>query len=160
MTEDVDSRLNDLESRLNSLNRARSYLLDEVEDLREENEQLRERVTELESIVEPNPGSTEYEQLTRSQKVHRIRRSLVEKASATNGKFALKYDEVQWLFDGHPSPSHCYDLMELAGDLDGFVYDQAGPNGEGQKRIRVKLDSVNDESLIYAAKNAPSSEVA
>jgi len=149
---DLEERLDELEARMDALQRSREALQHDVWELEDENEQLRERVAELEEIVDPDPNSREYEHLTKPQKVHRVRRSLVEKAAQTRGKARMKYDDVQWLFDGQPSPGHAYDLMELAAELDGFAYDQAG--GDGQKRIRVNLDAVNDESLIHAANKA------
>lgn len=129
-------------------------VVQEFETLREENERLRERVAELEAEVTPHPESKEYHELTRDEKVHQLRESLVEKASAKqSGKFSMGYKDVMWLFDGHPSPGHTYDLMELAGQADGFGYDtfeDSRPN-----RIRVKLDAVNDESVFRAANKAP-----
>lgn len=112
-------------------------------------ESLESRVAELEELVDPDPGKTEYDQLTKEQKVFQIRKHLLMLATSTNGVAAMKYKEVIALFDGHPSAGHCYDLMERAGYADGYVYDQAG-NGKGQKRIRVKSDAVNDETLIHA----------
>lgn len=115
-------------------------------------ETLESRVAKLEQVVDPNPGSTDYDQLTRPQKVHRIRVALLEEAK--DGKPPImKYDDVRWLFNGNPSPGHCYDLMELVADAEGYVYEQAG-NGDGQKRIRVEPDAVNDERVIHAANNA------
>ena len=114
-------------------------------------EELEDRVSELEELVDPDPGSVAYEQLTRDQKVHRVRVALLEQAN--DGKPpAMKYKDVQWLFDGRPSPGHAYDLMELAAEADGYVYDKAGNgNIEGEKRIRVEPDAVNDERVIHAA---------
>lgn len=115
-------------------------------------ESLAERVAELEELVDPDPGGTEYEQLTKDQKVHRLRKTLAENAATGVGS-AMKYREVMMLFDGHPSAGHCYDLMEAAATLDGFVYDKAG-NGKGEKRIKVVLDNVNDETLVHAVNKA------
>lgn len=121
----------------------------QLEYLREENDTLRERVAELEELVDPDPGGTAYEQLTRDQKIHRVRVALLEQATAGNAP-VMKYTDVQWLFDGRPSPGHAYDLMELAADADGYVYETGG-HGDGQKRIRVEPDAVNDERVIHAA---------
>lgn len=116
-------------------------------------EELEDRVATLEELVDPDPGGVAYEQLTREQKVHRVRVALFEQA--TDGRTAsMKYKDVQWLFDGRPSPGHAYDLMELAAEADGFVYDRAGNgNATGDKRIRVEPDAVNDERVIHAANN-------
>lgn len=114
-------------------------------------ENLEERVAELEKVVDPDPGTTEYEQLTKSQKVHRIRKTLVENAARTNGRDGMKYKAVMTLFNGHPSPGHCYDLMERAGYADGFAYDESAG---GEKRIQVDVADVNDETLVHAANKA------
>lgn len=112
-------------------------------------EALEDRVAELEELVDPDPGGTAYEQLTRDQKIHRVRVALLEQAAA--GKHpTMSYDDVQWLFDGKPSPGHAYDLMELAAEADGYAYETGG-YGNGKKRIRVDPDAVNDERVIHAA---------
>lgn len=115
-------------------------------------DELEDRVAELEELVDPDPGGTAYDQLTKDQKVHRLRKTLAENA-ATGVGHAMKYREVMMLFDGHPSAGHCYDLMESAATLDGFVYDKAG-GGKGEKRIKVILDDVNDKTLVHAVNNA------
>lgn len=146
MTDDNESRIEELEAWQSAVKNQLAYL-------RQENEELQNRVAELEALVDPDPGATEYDQLTKDQKVHRIRTTLVETAARTNGGDAMKYKAVMTLFNGHPSPGHCYDLMERAAQLDGFHYDTAG-SGKGEKRVRVNLDAVNDETLIHAANNA------
>lgn len=112
---------------------------------------LESRVAELEQLVDPDPGTTAYEQLTRDQKVHRVRVALLEQAIAGTSA-VMKYDDVRWLFDGKPSAGHAYTLMELAAEADGYTYEQGG-HGKGQKRIRVEPDAVNDERVIHAANN-------
>lgn len=152
MSDDIPDRVDDLEGRVDALNRARIYLQDRVEDLETENAQLRDRLADLEEIVDPDPASRDYTELSREQKVHRVRRALVEQAATQQtGKTSMAYDDVQWLFDGHPSPGHAYDLMELAGNLAGFEH--VDPD-DRQQQIRVDLDAVNDETLIRAANNA------
>lgn len=146
MSDDLEQRVNELEAKFEALNRARMYLI-------EENEELKEEVARLNEIVAPDPNHVEYEHLTRDQKVFRIRRRLVEIASSSNGAARMSYKDVTWLFDGHPSAGHVYDLMKLAGEMDGFEY-QTDP----YHRIVVNLGDVNDETLIHAA-NKASSEV-
>ena len=114
-------------------------------------EDLEKRVAELEELVDPDPGGVAYEQLTSDQKVHRIRVALLEQASAGNAP-TMKYDDVRWLFDGKPSAGHAYDLMERAANADGYVYETGG-HGDGQKRIRVEPDAVNDERIVHAVNN-------
>lgn len=145
--------IRDLEGRVEALNRARLHHQDRIDDLEATNERLRERIGHIEELVDPDPGATEYHQLTKPQKVHRLRRTLTEQAATQrNGKARMTYREVMMLFDGHPSAGHCYDLMERAAELDGFAYDTPGDGG--QKRVRVKIDGVNDETLLHAVNNA------
>lgn len=154
MNDDTERRLNDLSGQVEALHNARSFLTEKMEELEYENQQLRERVAELEELVDPDPGGKEYDQLTKDQKVHRVRTALVEQATNNhNGKAKMNYKEVMWLFDGHPSAGHAYDLMERAGVLDGFAYDKAG--GDGEKRVRVNVDDVNDDALVHAVNNDP-----
>ena len=147
MTDDTDTRLTVVEQRLDLLN-------DAVEDLERENAELRRQVAALQSEVDPDPGSKEYSDLSRAEKVRQIRERLVDVAGANhNGTAAMKYKDVMWLFDGHPSAGHCYDLMERAGQLDGFDYSAAG-GGKGDKRVTVNLDAVKDESLVHGVNKA------
>lgn len=155
--DDFENRLDDLEKRMEALSRARDYLQKRVNELETENNDLRDRLADLEEIVDPDPASRDYQQLTRGQKVRRIRRVLIEQAvSRQNGKAAMEYDDVVWLFDGNPSPGHAYDLMGLAGELDGFEF--VDPEGRN-KQIRVDLAAVNDEALIHVANKASGSGV-
>jgi len=137
----------ELEALVEALRRKTEYQSERIDE-------LEETVARLEEVVDPDPGSTEYEQLTKSQKVRQIRVALMEEARDNNrGVAQMKYKDVKWLFDNHPSPGHCYDLMERAADLDGFAYDEPSGGG-GDKRIRVDPDDVNDETLIHAVNNA------
>jgi hypothetical protein len=126
-----------------------NHLRDRVEELESDNERLADRVAELEQVVNPDPA-TAYDEMSRDRKVFRVRKALVEEAATGHGAASMDYKEVRWLFDGQPSPGHAYDLMELAGALDGFEYD----NSHDTKRVTVKLASVNDETLIHAANKA------
>lgn len=127
-------------------------IVEAVREIVAENQRLREEVAELQELVDPDPGATEYQQLTKPQKVSRVRSALVEEAEKRGGRAALHYDDVKWLFDGHPSAGHCYDLMERAAELDGFAYDRPSGDG-GQKRVRVNLDGVNDLDRFHAVNN-------
>lgn len=151
MSDDIGT----LQSLVEALRRKLTAHGDRLEALETENDQLRERIAELEQVVDPDPGSVEYEQLTRPRKVHRVRKALAENAANSHtGKASMEYSDVIWLFDGQPSAGHAYDLMELAAELDGYSYDE--PNGGGQKRVRVNLEAVNDETMLHAANNAVS----
>lgn len=123
-----------------------------VSKLREENEILRNRISELEEVVDPDP-TTDYDQLTKAQKVRKLRKALLREAMNASGKASMKYDEVRALFDMNVSPGHAYNLMEAAAKMDGFRYDKEGYQNQGQKRVAVEIDAVNDETLIQSVNN-------
>jgi len=142
----------DVEARFDAMSKWQDNLEDRVVELEDENRQLRERVAELEELVDPDPGNVAYEQLTKSQKIHRVRKALLETATRSNGVASMKYKEVMALFNNRPSPGHAYDLMEAAAEIDGYAYDAAG-QGRGDKRVRVNADDVNDDRLFHAVNN-------
>jgi len=142
----------DLKKRLDALESWQDAAIQKLKRLGDENGELRERVAELEELVDPDPGNVAYEQLTKSQKIHRVRKALLETATRTNGVASMKYKEVMALFNNRPSPGHAYDLMEAAAQIDGYTYDAAG-QGRGDKRVRVDADGVNDDRLFHAVNN-------
>ncbi|WP_435065866.1 hypothetical protein [Halobaculum sp. EA56] len=152
MSEDVD----DLAERLDGVQSVAQTALQQVADLRDELaekektiERLEYRIAELEGRVDPDPHAKDYDDLERPEKVRMVRQELVRRAEATNGKAALDYSDVQWsVFDGHASARHCYDLMELAAQEDGFVEDDSGT-----RRITVDVSEVNDSSLFVGGNN-------
>lgn len=114
-------------------------------------ENIEQQVAELEKVVDPDPGAVEYDQLTKEQKVRRVRKTLLKNAAEGRAP-VMKYRDVMYLFDSNPSAGHCYTLMERAADADGFYYETGG-HGDGEKRIRVEPDGVNDNALIHAVNN-------
>jgi hypothetical protein len=112
---------------------------------------LEERLAELERVVDPDPGSADYDGMTRAQRTHRVRVHLLTVARNSNVT-TMNYRDVKNLFDGHPSTGYAYTLMEQAAEIDGFVYETGG-HGDGEKRIRVKQDDVNDERVVHAVNN-------
>ena len=145
MSDDGPSEKELMRQRLDSMGRLTTDLAERVEE-------LEERVAELEELVDPDPGNVEYGQLTKAQKVHRVRKALLEAATRSNGVASMKYKEVMALFNNKPSPGHAYDLMEAAAELDGYAYDAAG-GGRGDKRVRVDAEAVNDDRLFHAVNN-------
>lgn len=140
----------DIRALVDALQRKLTYHGDRLDELEAENERLRDRVAELEQYVDPDPGHGSYDSLSKERKVFKVRKSLTQKAmDAANGRAALGYKDVYWLFDGHPSYAHCYDLMERAAELDGFEYDTSDGSSN---RLLVNLDAVNDEAVFHAAK--------
>jgi len=143
----------DLEGLVKALQRKLNYQVERIDELEETVENVGARVGEMQEVVNPDPGSRTYEELTKDQKVHKVRKKLLSLAMNSNGVASMKYRDVKTMFDGYPSDGHCYDLMELAGQKEGFSYTK---NKGGEKVLRVKAPDVNDEALIHAVNNAPS----
>jgi hypothetical protein len=112
---------------------------------------LGERLVALESTVDTDLDGKAYEELTRKDKVREIQTALIDEAasSATN-KAAMDYQEIRWLFNARPSAGHVYDLMDFAGQEDGFDYQRR--DGDNN-RLTVDLDDVNEELRVHAANN-------
>lgn len=112
---------------------------------------LEQRVAKLEQLVDPDPGTLDYQAMTKAQRVHRIRVHLL-KLARNDGTVTMRYRDVKQLFGGHPSTGYAYNLMEQTAAIDGFVYDTAA-DGKGDKRVRVKPDDVNDDRVIQSLNN-------
>lgn len=141
----------DLEPLVEALQRKANHQRERIEELEETVAALQEQVSGLQRLVDPDPGAVEYQEMTRQEKVYQVRKKLVELAANTNGRAAYKYRDVKRLFDGHPSAGHCYDLMERAGELEGFAYED---NPDGEKRVVAKIEDVNDETFVHVVNNA------
>lgn len=149
MTDDVHPLVKALQRKMN-------HQIERIDEVEQELESLHETVAELSEVVNPDPGKKTYEELTKEQKVHKVRKKLLSLAINSNGRAAMKYRDVKRLFDGHPSNGHCYDLMERAGEMEGFEYDT---NADDERRIRVESAAVKDETLVHAVKKDISTEV-
>lgn len=120
-------------------------------------EQTRDRLATLEAVVETDPTALDYEQMTKEDKVRRVRQHLVEEARGTGrGRAAMNYNEVKWLFDGQISPGHCYNLMEHAGDMSGFEYETF--EGDRQHRVTVNTGRVNADAGFHSLNKASTEE--
>lgn len=137
-------------------------ILAEIDRLETRLDEFDERLRRVERVVDTDPDRTEYAEMTKEQKVFRIRQELVQNADATDGTWQLTYRDVKALFNGQPSAGHCYNLMEAAAQLDGFEYDRPGEGDAtshtGQYRIRVTTPQVNDTSLFQSVNNGISTE--
>jgi len=127
-----------------------------VSELEGELQDAHLRIEELEELVDPDP-ETPSDELSKDQKVRRVRKALIRDAMESGGRASLKYKEVRALFGNSIAPSYSYDLMESAGEKEGFVYGRSGHRKNGEKRIRVDLDAMNDKPLILSVKNETSS---
>lgn len=103
--------------------------------------ELQNRLADVEAHT-PDPSTTEYENLSRQDKIAAIRRGLVEEAKNSGGTAAGGYREVKQRFDGKPADSHCYDLMEDVANAPGFTFGKLPPSYK--KRIKVDLAEVEE----------------
>lgn len=132
----------DTDPLVEALRQKANHLTERLDDLEAENESLRERVDTLEARV-PEPSAVEYERLDKHDKATIIRQKLADTASSTNGKASMQYKDVIAVFDGNPSAGHAYDIMNLAGQIEGFKY---GSSPKGEKRLIVTLENVKDRA--------------
>jgi len=129
------SRVYKLEQRVDALEK------DGVDVDNEDLEELREDVDELRAVIDTGAGQKTYEQMTRQDKVRQVQARLVKEAEEmTTRKAAMEHNDVKWLFNGHPSTGHVYDLMKYVGQEDGFNYQEREENN----RVTVDLNGVPD----------------
>lgn len=146
----------DLPALVDAMRRKINAQNERIDELEATLEATRGRVAHLEEVVNPDQGALDWEQLTKAQKIYRVRTALVDEATKRGGKASMDYRDVRFLFDGQPSAGHAYNLMETAAELDGFDYDE----DHDPTRVTVELDALNDETLIHRVNNAIQSEVA
>lgn len=152
-----DDRIDELEAKIERLNDQLFNLRESVFQRDKRIEKLEDRVAELEAVVETDMDSLEYEQMTKQDKVRVVQQKLVEDADGkANGKAAMNYRNVKWLFDRKPSPGHCYDLMRLAGQEPGFEYQEF--SGDKTNRLIVDLGEVKAPSAFHAVNKAAKEE--
>lgn len=140
-----------LQPLVEALQRKANHQRERIDELERTVGDLQEQVSGLQRLVDPDPGAVEYDQMNRQEKVYQVRKKLVELAANTDGTAAYKYRDVMRTFDGHPSAGHCYDLMERAGELEGFAYEE---NPDGDKRVIANLADVNDKTFVHVVNNA------
>lgn len=162
---DVEERIDTLEDGLRDARRDHAKALQRISALEEENEELREtvetlreRVVELESQVYPGLEDREYGDLDRDEKVGMVRRHLVQQARAHKRMGQPPVAKVTYrgvradVFDGHPTAHHCYDLMRLAGNGEGFEFVE--PAGSKAKYVKFDLRDVDDPLSFVHGNNA------
>lgn len=148
-----DSRLDSLMRHLETLEgvvlgaveSSDAYDREPIEDVVDD---LKQRLRAVESAVDTDLDGKAYGELTRKDKVRQIQTALINEATGSpTDKAAMDYQEIRWLFNGQPSTGHVYDLMDFAGQEDGFDYDRRdGKNN----RLTVDLDAVKDELQVHA----------
>lgn len=102
--------------------------------------EMDERMAALEGATGINIENAEYKNLSRAAKLKEIREKLKSKAEQnTNSKAAMDYNDVIWLFDGHPSPGHASELVTKAGDSPGFNFQETE---DRNNRVIVDLEKL------------------
>ncbi|QLG62808.1 hypothetical protein [Halorarum salinum] len=121
---------------------------DRVEELENEVTALRLKYGDLDE-------GREYDALTRDEKIGRVRNRAFQRATGSNGRAALDYNDIRWdVFEGEPSPMHCYDLMKWAAEARGF--DHQTPS-QGNEHLAVDADEAK-LGVVYSANKESSSE--
>jgi hypothetical protein len=109
--------------------------VEQFEEMTARIDALEDRIDELETAT-PDAEAKEYGRMDKHDKAAVVRSKLREVAENTNGKAAFNYKDVIRVFEGQPSSGHAYDVMEVAGNADGFNY---GESPGGTKRLTVDL---------------------
>lgn len=125
-----------------------------IEDDLAEIEALRDRVAKLELRLNERDADRAYESLSRAEKVGHVREHAFEKATSHAGKAALDYNAIKWeVFDGEPSADHCYTLMEMAAEIDGFA---VRTPASGNRSLTVDATAAKRGAVFSSAnKDAP-----
>lgn len=121
-----------------------------IEELTRTIEYLEQRVVQLEART--STDDADYANLSKNQKIGMVREELVRRAQdAASGWAKLDYSDIKWsVFDGHPSADHCYTLMALAAEAEGFVH--RSPEGENE-HVAVDLEQAKRGAAFSSAKN-------
>lgn len=123
-------------------------LEDTVAGLQAELEDAHEELTELSLRVSEFDEDRSYDDLTRNEKIGAVREHAFSRATETNGRAALDYNDVMWgVFECEPGAAHCYDLMQWAADAAGF--DVRDRDGE-PKQLVVDAAAAKDDVAFFS----------
>jgi len=99
-------------------------------------EEIRSDIEELQHIVNVDLDGKSYQELTRDDKIREIQATLLNEAvGRKTAKAAMNYSDVRFLFGGKPSTGHVYDLMQVAGQEQGYDYQ------ERDEKNRIVVDA-------------------
>ena len=130
------AKVNDQEDRIEQLE---AELDDAVED-------LTDAMLRLSALDEDR----EYDHFTRDDKIGKVREYGFDRATAGHGRTKLDYSDIQWgVFDGEPSPAHCYDLMKWAASARGFEHREPE---SGNEHLAVNAEEAKRGAAFYSAK--------
>ena len=128
---------------------------DEIEDLSEQLLEVQLRLSEIDD-------SRSYADYTLDEKIGIVREYAYKKAKTQGGKTKLTYDDIMWgVFDGEPSPSHCYKLLRKAagitqqescgGTVPGF---RCRDPDSGTFHLAVDANRVKEGAAFYSENKA------
>lgn len=93
-------------------------LEDELAETDDRLDDLEEKLTAATLRLSEIDDERAYQERTLDEKIGMVREHAFERAANGHGRATLDYDDIMWeVFDGEPSPSHCYKLLRLAAGL-------------------------------------------
>ncbi|WP_135363464.1 hypothetical protein [Halosimplex halophilum] len=131
-------------------------LEDRVEDQQDAIDDLQSELTAVSLRVSEFDDDREYDQFTRDDKVGKVREYGFRRADEGHGRTKLDYKDIKWsVFEGEPSPAHCYTLMELAASAQGFEH--RDPD-DGNEHLAVTAAEAKRGPAFYSAKKDAAEE--
>lgn len=125
-------------------------LRETVEDLQERVEDLEEEKTALEMRMSDWEENRSYEDYSLDEKIGMVREEAFRRATDSYGKSTLDYSDVRRdVFDGEPSPSHCYKLMRKAAEMDGFEFVDEPKSSDKNKRVICDASTAKATPAFY-----------
>jgi len=151
----MTENLEEIEALVEALRRKINHNNEQIDELKETVGNLEDEVSVLRQATDTEPGSIEYERMSKTEKVREVRLAVLRRAEQNGGKAQMNYSEVRAVFNEQPSDGHVYNLMRAAGAIDGFIYTE---RNDGKKVIRGHKDGVNENGLIQSVNNGMISE--
>lgn len=127
----------------------------DVIELQRQRGELAEEIAALELALSEFRDGRRYEDMSRDEKIGMVREHAFRKASQkSNGIASLDYNDVKWgVFDGEPGAKHCYTLMRMAAQCEGFAYRES----DGPKRL-VADANLAKKTRVFFPENKTTSE--
>lgn len=128
-------------------------LEDELAEKDDRLDDLEEQLTSMRLRLSEHDEDRAYHERTLDEKVGLVREHAFERAANGHGRATLDYDDVMWeVFDGEPSPSHCYKLLKLAAGLKSA--DEDRPTGGEIPGFRCRDPDSGNYHLAVDAEDA------
>lgn len=152
---ELDRRLEDLEKRLDAFSKWKDWADERHESHTDSLAAHDEAIAALRSRV--GSKATDYHEMDREQRVHRVRVAVCKRAYNNAGAAALRYTDILALFDEKPSDGYAYKLMQHAADYDPETGESHKPgfdyNTHGTTTLTAESAAVNDPAVIHTVKN-------